>query len=50
MIPRYTTKEMGKILVDEYMDAGMPVMGLGQPQHVDGDPRAVPTHRKQEEL
>ncbi len=43
-------KEMGKILVDEYMDAGMPVMGLGQPQHVNGDPRAMPTHRKQEEL
>lgn len=42
--------EMGKILVDEYMDAGEPVMGLGQPQHLDGDPRAEPTHIKQEEL
>jgi citrate synthase len=42
--------EMGKILVDEHMDAGMPIMGLGQPQHTDGDPRAEPTHIKQEEL
>lgn len=42
--------EMGKILVDDYMDAGEPVMGLGQPQHTDGDPRAEPTHIKQEEL
>lgn len=45
-----TPKEMGKILVDEYMDAGRPVMGLGQPQHIHGDPRAVPTHKKHEEL
>jgi len=43
-------KEMGKILVDEYMDAGRPVMGLGQPQHIYGDPRAMPTHNKQQEL
>lgn len=43
-------KEMAKILVDEYMDAGRPVMGLGQPQHIHGDPRAMPTHMKQEEL
>jgi len=42
--------EMAKILVDEYMDAGRPVMGMGQPQHVDSDPRAIPTHIKQEEL
>ena len=42
--------EMGKILVDEHMDAGIPVMGLGQPQHTDGDPRAEPTHIKEEEL
>ncbi len=42
--------EMGKILVDEYMDAGLPVMGIGQPQHTDGDPRAEPTHIKHEEL
>ncbi len=42
--------EMGKILVDDYMDAGEPVMGMGQPQHRDGDPRAEPTHLKQEEL
>ncbi len=45
-----TPREMGKILVDEYLDAGKPVMGLGQPQHINGDPRAVPTHRKHEEL
>ncbi|MBW2059693.1 MAG: hypothetical protein JRH07_07345 [Deltaproteobacteria bacterium] len=42
--------EMGKILVDEYLDAGRPVMGLGQPQHINGDPRAMPTHRKEKEL
>ncbi len=42
--------EMAKILVDEYMDSGTPVMGMGQPQHRDGDPRAEPTHLKQEEL
>jgi citrate synthase len=45
-----TLDEMGKILVDDYLDAGQPVMGLGQPQHTDGDPRAEPTHLKQEEL
>lgn len=45
-----TLDEMGKILVDEYLDAGEKVMGLGQPQHTDGDPRAEPTHIKQEEL
>jgi len=33
-------EEMGKILVDEYMDAEKPVMGMGQPQHIDSDPRA----------
>ena len=43
-------EEMGKILVDEHFDAGLPVMGFGQPQHTDGDPRAEPTHIKQEEL
>ena len=42
--------EMAKILVDEHLDAKRPVMGLGQPQHIDGDPRAEPTHLKQEEL
>jgi len=42
--------EMAKILVDEYLDAGKPVMGMGQPQHIDGDPRAEPIHLKQEEL
>ena len=45
-----TLDEMAKILVDEYLDAKKPVMGMGQPQHVDGDPRAEPTHLKQEEL
>jgi citrate synthase len=45
-----TLDEMAKILVDEYMDAGEPVMGIGQPQHIDGDPRAEPTHLRQEEL
>jgi len=43
-------EEIGKVLVDEYMDAGLAVMGLGQPQHLDGDPRAEPTHLKHEEL
>ena len=42
--------EMAKILVDEHLDAHKPVMGLGQPQHTDADPRAEPTHVKQEEL
>ncbi len=42
--------EMAKILVDEYLDNNVPVMGMGQPQHRDGDPRAEPTHLKQEEL
>jgi len=45
-----TAAEIGKILVDDYMDAGEPVMGMGQPQHRYGDPRAEPTHLKQEEL
>jgi len=45
-----TLDEMAKILVDEYLDAGEPVMGMGQPQHREGDPRAEPTHLKQEEL
>jgi hypothetical protein len=43
-----TPEEMAKILVDEYMDAGTPVMGMGQPQHIDSDPRAEPIHVKQE--
>jgi len=42
--------EMAKILVDEYMDTKRPVMGMGQPQHIDSDPRAEPIHVKQEEL
>jgi citrate synthase len=45
-----TVDEMAKILVDEYMDAETPVMGMGQPQHIDSDPRAEPIHVKQEEL
>ncbi|MCZ6529950.1 MAG: hypothetical protein O6949_06410 [Chloroflexi bacterium] len=45
-----TLDEMAKILVDEYLDAEEPIMGMGQPQHTDGDPRAEPTHIKQEEL
>ena len=42
--------EMAKILVDEYLDDKKPVMGMGQPQHIDSDPRAEPIHVKQEEL
>ena len=42
--------EMAKILVDEHMDNKKPVMGMGQPQHPDSDPRAEPIHIKQEEL
>ena len=42
--------EMAKILVDEYLDNEKPVMGMGQPQHIDSDPRAEPIHIKQEEL
>ncbi len=45
-----TLDEMAKILVDEYLDAKKPVMGMGQPQHIDSDPRAEPIHVKQEEL
>ena len=41
---------MARILVDEYMDAEKPVMGMGQPQHIDSDPRAEPIHVKQEDL
>ena len=43
-------EEMGKILVDEHLDTGRAVIGMGQPQHIHGDPRAMPTHRKQKEL
>jgi citrate synthase len=45
-----TPEEMAEVLVDEYMDAEKPVMGMGQPQHVDSDPRAEPIHVKQEDL
>ena len=37
-----TIDEIAKILVDDYMDNGKPVMGMGQPQHTDSDPRAEP--------
>ncbi len=42
--------QVARECVDEYLDNDMPVMGMGQPQHTDGDPRAEPTHIKQEEL
>ena len=45
-----TIDEIAKILVDEYLDNKKPVMGMGQPQHIDSDPRAEPIHLKQEEL
>lgn len=45
-----TIDEIAKILVDDYTDNGKPVMGMGQPQHTDSDPRAEPIHLKQEEL
>ena len=45
-----TVEEVAVECVDEYMDAGRAVMGMGQPQHLDGDPRAEPTHLKQEEI
>lgn len=45
-----SVEEIAKTLVDEYMDNNQPVMGMGQPQHRDGDPRAEPTHVKQEQL
>jgi citrate synthase len=45
-----TLDEAAEILVDDYMDADQPVMGMGQPQHTDGDPRAEPIHLQQEEL
>ena len=43
-------EEMAKTLVDDYLDNDKPVMGMGQPQHIDSDPRAEPIHLKQEEL
>jgi citrate synthase len=43
-------KEMAKKLVEEHMEADHPVMGIGQPQHIYGDPRAIPTFRKTEQL
>ena len=43
-------EQMAKTLVDEYLDNKRPVMGMGQPQHIDSDPRAEPIHLKQEDL
>ena len=40
-----TVDEMAKTLVDEYMDSKRPVMGMGQPQHIDSDPRAETASR-----
>ncbi len=37
-----TVDEMARTLVNDYMDSGTPVMGMGQPQHIDSDPRAEP--------
>ncbi|MCL2792154.1 MAG: hypothetical protein FWD87_03610 [Spirochaetaceae bacterium] len=45
-----TVEEVARACVDEYMDAGLAVMGMGQPQHIEGDPRAHPLHLKHEEL
>lgn len=45
-----TMEQVGHEYVDYCMDNKLPVMGMGQPQHLDGDPRAEPTHLKQEEL
>ncbi len=45
-----TPEEVAVECVNEYMDSGRPVMGMGQPQHLDGDPRAEPTHLTQEKL
>jgi citrate synthase len=45
-----TPEQVAEECVQEYMDAGLAVMGMGQPQHLDGDPRAEPTHLKQEAL
>lgn len=45
-----TLKQIAKKLVEEHMEANYPVMGMGQPQHIYGDPRAMPTFRKSEQL
>ena len=43
-------KEMAKKVIQEHMEADHPVMGIGQPQHIYGDPRAIPTFMKTREL
>lgn len=45
-----TFKEMAKKLVEEHVEANHPIMGIGQPQHIYGDPRAIPTFNKTKEL
>ncbi|RLI44966.1 hypothetical protein DRO69_06190 [Candidatus Bathyarchaeota archaeon] len=42
--------EIAKILVDEYLSSGRRIPGFGQPQHIDGDPRAEPLHILHEAL
>lgn len=43
-------KELAKTLVDEYLREKKPIQGLGQPQHIYGDPRIYPTFRRAELL
>lgn len=43
-------KEMAKKMIEEHVAADYPVMGIGQPQHIYGDPRAIPTFNKTKEL
>ena len=45
-----TMKEMAKKVIEEHIAADYPVMGIGQPQHIYGDPRAIPTFKKTREL
>jgi citryl-CoA lyase len=45
-----TLKEMAEILVKEHLGAKKPIMGIHQPQHVHGDPRAYAVIRKAFEL
>lgn len=42
--------EIAKIVVDEHIEAGHSIMGIHQPQHINGDPRAIPTINKAKEL
>jgi len=43
-------KELAKTLVDEYLREKKPIQGLGQPQHIYGDPRVYPTFRRSQLL